>query len=502
VTGRQAWAARAVGIGAAGALLVFAPLGTASLERYHLAKELWLECWIAIALAIAPGAPRRLAFASLPLAISTALSAALAIDAWIGLRLGALTFAGIGAAWILHGASPRRRIEVLAMVTAALALVAALVLAETFGLAHELSGVGRAPGATLGQRNAAAHVLALGLVPAVFAAVAPGSRRRRALAIAATLLFAAAIVATRCRAAWLAAIVLAAIAAGLAVRDAIGRRRSALRAVLVAAAAALAVAAIVSVRSSLRWRTPEPYRATWEHLLDAESGSGAGRLVQYEASLALVADAPLLGHGPGNWMVVYPRVSPADDPTFLRHGWAHTGRLLVSDAISLPVERGVLGVAGVLVFAFALARLGGRARPAGIAGVAVAAVLGSLDTVAQLAASLGVLAVILVPREKERDVRVRTPAVALALVLAAGCVHRGIELRALALRAEETATEGSLAEAVRLDPGDYDSRATLVDILLRRGDCARALPVLDEMVALRPEHHRPRLEAANCRGTP
>src|SRR5947207_513643 len=79
----------------------------------------------------------------------------------------------------------------------------------------------------------------------------------------------------------------------------------------------LAVAVIVALilPNALHWRSRNPYLQTASNVADYERGSGRGRLVQYQRSLRMAAQHALLGVGPGNWAVDYPRHAARNDPS-------------------------------------------------------------------------------------------------------------------------------------------------------------------------------------------
>ncbi|UJR82519.1 O-antigen ligase family protein [Sandaracinus amylolyticus] len=484
------------------AMFVFAPLADLSLDRYQLPKELALIAASALAIG---GLARRVRWDVLDLATGLAAlvsiaSAATATNGWIGARLAALTVAAVALATALREEDEDARDRARGWVIAAAGVLAAITLAEAYGVIVGMSSYGRAPGATLGQRNTVAHVLAIVVPFAWRASIVAKHARSRLGAMAVVALASAAIVVTRSRAGWLA---LGTGVIALVVWAALDRGRRA-RHLGGVVAMASGIAAVVLTRPALAWRTAHPYRDTFERLLDASGGSGHGRLVQIDASRALIAEHPWLGVGPGNWAVEYPSVSPPGDPTFYADAWEHTGRLLTSDVAALAIERGVIGAITGLVCLVALviviSRLEDRSlRAASLACLAALVPLVLFDSVLQIAAPLAAIAVLLVP-PIDREVRVWSAPRWLGIVIATGLMlaatHRAIEIQALALRAH--GTPGALAAAARFDPGDYTSRARLAETLLAERDCAHAIPVLDEMIALRPRHRRPRIEREVC----
>src|SRR5439155_15157059 len=120
---------------------------------------------------------------------------------------------------------------------------------------------------------------------------------------------AAALVLPRSRAGWLAAGVALLIFTVFSMREH-GRRLIGLLAFAIAGAAAALV-----FPNTLRWRSDNPYLQSVTGMMEYERGSGHGRLVQYQRSLGMAAQHALLGVGPGNWSVDYPRHAPRNDPS-------------------------------------------------------------------------------------------------------------------------------------------------------------------------------------------
>ena len=379
----------------------------------------------------------------------------------------------LGTAWRDDG---ERRLW-LGWLAGAVVVCAALGFVEALGLGPA-SLHGRAPSGTHGQRNALAHVLLLGC-PLVWSA-ALESPRRAAAWWAGAALVAAVIVLTRSRAAWVVAVPVALSFIAL-------QRRRAVLGPLVAAVLGGAVALVLPV--ALAWRSARPYSDTLSRLVDWSSGSGAGRLVEWRASLELFASSPLLGVGPGNWFVLYG----------VRHGGSHYAH---SDAVGLLVERGVVGLGLLVALAVASLWLWRGRDLALVAPVLLAACgLGLLDSVVQLPAPVSMLSAVLFcgvrsgapsPLVGERAV-VRGPwflFVALALPASLATASRF-------LSSAERAPFEQLELAAKLDPLDGELRFTLARGHASAGDCARAGPHLDALSRLLPAHPQlPALEAA------
>lgn len=370
-----------------------------------------------------------------------------------------LALAGVSCAVLLCTRADERELW-LEWLAGAVLLVAALGLAEVLGLGPA-SLPGRAPSATMGQRNALAHFLLLG-APVVWAALP-----RRVLVLAGTFVIAAVIVATRSRAAWLTALpVLACFAAF--------HGRAALRPA-VAAAAGIAAAALAPV--ALRWKSAHPYLDSLRRLVDFETGSGAGRLVEWKASLALFAEHPLLGVGPGNWFVEY--------------GVAHGGgRFAHSDLVGFLVERGALGAVLLAALAFAVVRRGVDRKL--VVPVFVAALgVGAFDSVLQLPAPLLLVScVAFVGAAPEGPPR---PARPMAVVFAVVALAALSATASLIISSARSTPLDRLELAARLNPLDGELRATLAEAWTSAGDCERARPHVHALTRLLPRH--PKLPA-------
>jgi len=114
------------------------------------------------------------------------------------------------------------------------------------------------------------------------------------------------------------------------------------------------VLAAVSMPNSLRWASGDPFLATAAAIADHDRGTGRGRLIQYRNTLSVIAEAPLVGVGPGHWSLAYPAHASAGDPSYTRGSVQPVNRLPNSDWLGLAAERGLLGLLAVLVAGAAL----------------------------------------------------------------------------------------------------------------------------------------------------
>jgi O-antigen ligase len=218
----------------------------------------------------------------------------------------------------------------LAWQGAALVVLAVIGMFEALGFAA-LAPHGRAPASLMGQRNTLAHLLALGSPVLWHLSAHAGDRRARLVWSLGALSAAFMVVVTRSRAAWLALPLQALV---YVVMNRRGSWRAPFPALLGVLAALLAPVRLV-------WNSTAPYADTLTRLVDANSGSGAGRLEQWSQSLTLVPSSPLLGLGPGNWFVAWAPWATSE----------RTNRFVNSDWVGLLVERGALGVLAVLTAA-------------------------------------------------------------------------------------------------------------------------------------------------------
>ncbi len=118
---------------------------------------------------------------------------------------------------------------------------------------------------------------------------------------------------------------------------------------------ALAAAAAVIVPNQLRWSSDDPFLDTLGAMAEHRRGSGRGRVIQYRNTLSLIAEAPVLGVGPGNWSMAYPAHASRGDPSYQRHGIQPVNRMPNSDWLGLVAERGAVGALCIAAAALLIA---------------------------------------------------------------------------------------------------------------------------------------------------
>lgn len=565
--------ARVVAIGAAAAMIAAAPYRTFELDRFFVPKEGVLLCTAAIACWLAaPLARDETARRGPPLdrlidgALATYLAASVAgavfaSSGWLAVRAVAISGAGAVLFWAARAAARRGAgPTILGALVAAVALAAATALAQAYGVKSDYFSINRAPGGTFGNRNFVAHLCAIGLPLAAYVTL---RARRVAPAIGAVLTaltLGAMLVLSRSRGAWIAG-------AASAVPFAIGLVRAGARAgagpavagvptggltdawrpragrvALLAVALGAGAVAALGLPNVLDWKSDSPYLDSVKGVVDYRGGSGHGRLEQWENSLHLVAQRPVLGVGPGNWSVHYPAVAPPGDPS-LTEDRTTANPWPSSDWVAVLSERGIVGFVALAAVVLGLALVAhrgvwgavatdpglppnapARALAGGALGGVLAATLiaGAFDAVLLLAApaavvwpALGALSELaeegrpdraapsgFVPHERTvaagRRQRIG-PAVARggALVLALAAALAIAHAAAMALYEDGGAT--AVRTAAGLAPGDYRIRSRAATLALGRGDCAAARAHAAAAHAMAPAAGAPRRVLASCR---
>lgn len=490
------------------------------LDRFLVPKALAVHAAALLCLALLLPTWRRIELGVVDLLLAlflgwTALAALFAANHWLALYGLGLSFSSFVVYLSARRVAATRGRWVLGGLAAAATLAAALGAGQAYGLDLAWFSHTRPPGGTFGNRNFLAHLIAIATPLLIMARLRARGRLGARLALAAIFVTAGAIVLTRSRAGWLG---MGAALGAMAVAAMVGRR--ALRAGVVpgrlrGALVALALGAVVATLAPnrLAWRSENPYAETLSRLTDYRGGSGRGRLIQYGNSLKMLKRDPLLGAGPGNWFVQYPRVTTPHDPAFDADDPIPTNPWPSSDWVTFLVERGPVAVllllgAGAAGCLIALRRLRGPDPEAAVGatmlvGVLTAAlVTGMFDAVLLLAtpaffvaAATGALLPAtgpVVARRLAGRQRLGLAAAAAGFALLVTLVTAG-QLAAIVLT-HESASRASIEHALRYDPGDY----RLHLILMRRGSCARRIPHARAAVKLMPYHPAPRKALAEC----
>lgn len=444
--------------------------------------------------------------------------------AWSSLGTSA---SGVLVFLVARGLPSRARGVLLAAVISTLLLAALIAALEANGLTPRLSAPHRVPGGSLGNRNSLSHLLVLGL-PAT-ACLALGEHRRwRLLALASALASGYVVVIARSRGAWLGAALVVALTTALVLHVAprTGNGSIRRRGAAVLLALVLGGTAALLLPNRLRWNSPHPYRDTLWGLVETDSGSGRGRLIQYETSLRMARAYWPLGVGPGNWPVQYPRFAEANDPSVHLKSYEPTNRYPSSDWVAVMSERGLFAFALLVLVSLRLFVRAGRtllrspraddalAGGAAAALLMVATWLGAIDAVLITPAAACVTAVLLGtllpggpanawgPPALGRNLSGAVRWCGVALLLASGVLGASREVALLVIR-HAAGTASSLdaieAQALRFAADDYPTRMTLGVRWSVARQCDRAEPHLAAASRLLPAAIAPGDIAARCR---
>ncbi|HEY0711864.1 MAG TPA: O-antigen ligase family protein [Polyangia bacterium] len=393
--------------------------------------------------------------------------------------------------------SDRARGFVMASAMLGVLALAVLVLLEAHGLIPTISMSGRAPGGPGGNRNFTAHLLVLSLPLLFVALLTESSRARRALAAVAFSAALAAVVVSRCRGAWMATLATGVV---IVITMILFRVKATPTRYLLAAFVIFVGTLLggISTRTHAGQVGPSGDASLADTLVrigDYQTGTGRGRLIQYRTTLAMIAERPWFGVGPGNWSVGYPAHAGPEDPSFNAAAAQPVNRLPSSDLLGLVAERGLLfGVivmAGLFAFLWDIAhRLRGpgvsRAPVVVAIGTASAALaMGLVDAVVMRVEPAFFVAVVLgllVPaRETLQPTRNSSRFAQIAAASSVVVVGAALGLQAFAsaraLRLAERNTARALAAAFQLDPGNFvlAGRAALRHAALGKCEEARAL---------------------------
>ena len=137
------------------------------------------------------------------------------------------------------------------------------------------------------------------------------------------------------------------------------------RVLQVAAVLLVSLALALALPNRLNWRSDSPYLESLTGVANYKEGSGRGRLIQYGNTLSMAADHPILGVGPGNWPVYYPRYKSRADPSFDTDDIIPTNPWPSSDWMAMVSERGFWRRSLLVCWSERLLALGAWARVRG-----------------------------------------------------------------------------------------------------------------------------------------
>ena len=507
-------------------VLAALPYAVFELDRYTFPKELVLCVAALAATLLCLASARRLtlfvvdALLLVYLGVS-ALSALLAANGWLAFRSLGVSLAGAALFWCARTVARAGRGEaVLVGLGAAVVLGALTGLVQAYGLVEtNLASLSRAPGGTFGNRNFMAHLVVIGLPVLFYLALEARSRARFLLAAVGVSLAVAALVLSRSRAAWLGAGAssLFLVVEGLWLGRLWTEQRVQRRVLQLALVLLTSLVLALVLPNRLNWRSDSPYLESLTGVANYKEGSGRGRLIQYGNTLAMAADHPVLGVGPGNWPVYYPRYKSPADPSFDADDIIPTNPWPSSDWMAMAAERGfvaaallVLVGASIALGAWARVRRGTRQVPvftdlAIIATVLAVTVVGAFDAVLVLPVPtlfawtiIGALASSARPI-REIPITPRARRAALAGVALIGVLFVGRSAaQTVAMSVFAGGARGDMARAAAIDPGSYRIRMLLARAWARAGRCDRAIPLARDARGLFPNHPAPKQLLRAC----
>ncbi len=516
----QRAAAHLLGLGLVAAVLVALPVAPSDLDRHQFPKETIVHLAVFLAVLLsrpwpAVGITPAMRAMAIGLAGWSIVSSAFATNPWLALRATSITVTGLVAlVTARHVAAHGGAAILLGWAAAAAGLGAGTGLAQVYGVEHPFFAELRAPGGTFGNRNFLAHLAAVSL-PTI--ALVLLTARRRLLVVVAALgiaAIAAALVLTRSRAGWLAAgaglgvVVLALLLARRRAGVPISPRRVGLAVLLVLGG----LAAATTLPNALEWRTDSPYSDTLGNLANFREGSGRGRLLQYQNSLALAMEHPVVGVGPGNWPLHYGDVAPRNDPSWASNDIVPLNPWPSSDWVALLSERGALAVLFGLGLGMAVCWRGWRGVAAGGHRAVHGAALGGTMAALFVAGAFDAVLLLAVPAlfgavtmgallhgadgEAMAAPRAGSPrALLLAALVGVGLLRSATQTSAYLVAGDGSSRE-RLARAAVIDPFNYQIRIALG----RRGPCRSAREHARAALELAPTWRAPQRAVARCGG--
>jgi O-antigen ligase len=514
----------------AGAVLVVLaalPYHRFSLDRYTLVKELVMLSAALAAVVLGLQATRRVAVFMVDTLIAgylalSLISALFASNGWLAVRGVGVSLAAAALYWSARTIARAGHARPLLIALAASVVLGALTgLIQAYGLVTtDLASLVRAPGGTFGNRNFMAHLVAIGLPLLLLLTLTAERRRGFLLGSAGLALAVGALVLSRSRAAWLGA---AACLVFLAVEGLwAGRlweeRRLRRRVQLLIGTALAGLLLAITLPNRLNWRSDSPYLDSLTGVTNFKEGSGLGRLIQYGNTARMLLDHPILGVGPGNWPVHYPRYMSPGDPSFDADDVIPTNPWPSSDWVAILAERGLpafvlLMLAGTTVALGAWARARSPARrPAALEDLTIVAtlialaVVSAFDAVLLLPApaffvwtAIGALASTARPIRElplDRTARRRVGA-GIAAIGGVLVLHALAQVFAMAIASG--GDRSALELAARLDPGSYRIHMALAQEWRRAGRCDRARPHAERARELFPHYPAPTVVIRACR---
>ncbi|HEX7595134.1 MAG TPA: O-antigen ligase family protein [Gemmatimonadaceae bacterium] len=503
----------AIQVGVIAAVVVALPYKVFELDRYFVPKELVLHVAALVIALVLVVRRRTLSFDIVDGLIAFFLlwsvaSAFFATNHWVAQRSVAISLSSAIVFWGARSVAGRDSYRPILIAAATAAVVAAaLSLAQAYGLETEYFSANRAPGGTFGNRNFVAHIAVIGLPSLVWCTV---TARRPFGALLGSLggaILGAALVLSRSRAAWLAVaacvvlLFIPMIASMKYWRESqIGGRFARLT-----LAAAIGGMAAIALPNTLNWNSDSPYLDSARGMVDYKSGSGRGRVAQYQNSLRMAISNPVFGVGPGNWPVEYVRFAPSNDRSLADDGMT-ANPWPSSDWVAFVSERGFIPAvallsAFILLFFSALRRWSELENPDAVLAQCVLAgtvvttmVVSAFDVVLVLAAPsflvwsiLGAASGI---RRNSREVKMSTRALGISaiilMLLSLASVARSVTQTVAMTAVGRGAYTAGWVTGAMWDPGNFRINLRVAELYSRRGHCSVARGYARRAVSLFP----------------
>ena len=517
-------------LGVLAVVLAVTPFKLFELDRFFVPKELALHAAVLLSVIFCVARLRtisldRVDFFLVAFGILSLASALLATNRWLSMRAVAVTLSGLAAFWCARAiSSSGLKRPLMAAIVLAVVLGAATSLAQAYGFESDYFTLSRAPGGTFGNRNFVAHVSAIGVPLLIWYAVTAKRTVTVLLCGIGGAVLAAALVMSRSRAAWLALLVVALLLAIPGWRAAlrVPHADAGRRIIFLGIAGLAGVILALTLPNRLNWKSESPYLDSVRGVVDYSSGSGRGRLIQYRNTLHMAEAHPILGVGPGNWPVYYPRFATRNDPSMSHEDNATANPWPSSDWAALVSERGIIAVValllallGIIANAFQAARGSTANNPAArdpflpiavTATVLITGAVGFFDAVIMLAAptfivwaSLGALGTAgrtrseWTPSPGARRIWMLVAIIPLALF--------AVRSAAATLAMQAFGNGERLArveQAALLDPGSYRIQLRLAILALQTRGCGLALPHARRAAGMLPAAGAPRSVLRRC----
>jgi O-antigen ligase len=273
----------------------------------------------------------------------------------------------------------------------------------------------------------------------------------------------------------------------------------------------------VALPNSLNWNSESPYLDSARGVVDYKSGSGRGRLAQYENSMRMAISNPVFGVGPGNWPVEYVRFAPSNDRSIAVDGMT-ANPWPSSDWVAFVAERGfvptvaLLGAFMILFFS-ALRRWDELKDPDAVLAqcvlvgtIVTTMVVSAFDVVLVLAAPSFLVWSILGAtsgirrnvREAKMSPRALGLAAAMLMLFSVLSTARSVtEIMAMNAVGRGAYTAGWVTGAL-WDPGSYRINIRVADLYFRRGHCDTARRYARQALSLFPHSPAARRITRGC----